>query len=293
MTTPTDHWQQIIWREWRHSPDPDYTHQLFDLVADEPVGWLPRLSSILLNTISGAALAIVCGAVLTFSWEILQYFAWAGAFIGGMAGYIFNQKMTWRIWLDRLAANTPTGTFSRVIVGSLFLGLMGGLIFGPVFWLLAVGLFWGFGDVVVWMKRGAATSLQQDLEDRYWWFWWRGRPHPFEIEAALQQASAISPAAQAVWRNPLGQLAANQALPSSPETLISTLLSENWVERFVARHRLVRLGKKAVPVLQQALAKDEDNTPLQQTLLWLIQSIQRGMTPPALNVPETEKTQAS
>jgi hypothetical protein len=277
MGNSTGPWQPIIWREWRHSPDPVYVQQLFDLVADEPVGWTSRSSLILLNIISGAALAVVCGAILTFNWAILQYFAWAGAFIGGVGSYIFNRKLTWRVWLDRLAANTPTSSFGRAVISSLFLGLMGGVIFGPVFWLLAVGLFWGFGDVVVWMKRGVATSLQHNLEDRYWWFWWRKRPHPFEVEVALLKACATSATAEAVWREPLNQLAAKQALSPSAEQIVSELLNEDWITRFVARHRLVRLGQAAVPTLQQALTKD--NTPFQQTIFWLLQSIQQASTP--------------
>jgi hypothetical protein len=265
-------WQQIIWREWRHCLDPDYAEHLFDLVADEPAGWGARLNAILFNIISGAALAVVGGAILTFDWAVLQHFAWAGGFIGGLRGYLFSRGLSWRSWLERLSASTPTSNFSRVIFSSLLLGLMGGMIFGPIFWLLAAGLFWGFGDLIRWLNRELAANPKTNLGDRQWWFWWRGRPYLFEVEAALQQACIALPPAQARWSEPLHRLTAPQGLPALPDRLVADLLSKDWVERFVACHRLVSLGREAVPQLM--LIAEKEDSPLQQTALWLLRNIE-------------------
>lgn len=266
-------WRQIIWREWRHCFDPVYAQHLFELVADEPVGWGAKVSVVLLNTIGGAAVALVCGAILTFDWRILQHFAWAGGLIGGLRGYMFSQGLTWRSWLNRLSASTPTSDLSRVIFSGLMLGLLGGMVFGPVFWLLAVGLFWAFGELMVWMNRSLTESSESNLADRRWWFWWRGRPYLSEVETALRQACAALPAGVG-WPEALHQLAAKQNEPASPKALLAELVSEDWTERFVARHRLVRLGQAAIPALRPLAEKDA--SPLQQTALWLLYNIEQA-----------------
>jgi hypothetical protein len=271
-----NNWRRIIWREWRHCFDPVYAQHLFELVADEPVGWGAKASVVVLNTVGGAAIALVCGAILTFDWRILQHFAWAGGLIGGLRGYMFSQGLTWRGWLSRLSASTPTSDLSRVIFSGLMLGLLGGMIFGPVFWLLAVGLFWAFGELMVWMNRSLTESLESNLADRRWWFWWRGRPYLAEVETALRQACTALPAG-AVWPEALRHLATKQSEPAAPKVLLADLGSEDWIERFVARYRLVRLGQAAIPALQSLAEKD--TSPLQQTALWLIFNIEHAPAP--------------
>lgn len=273
MARLTDDWQQIIWREWRHCADPDYAEQLYELIADAPLSWGARLSAISFNIAGGGAIAIVCGAILTFDWAVLQHFAWAGALLGGLHGYLMGRRLSWRSWLSRLSANTPTSSLSRVIFLTLMLGLLGGLIFGPIFWLLALGLFWGAGALIHWINQGLTATAHGNLEDRRWWFWWRGRPLLFEVETALQQGCALSPIVRRHWALPLRQLSERGDLPVLPDTLIADLLDHDWVERFVARHRLVRLGQAAIPALRR-VAQQDDDSPLRQTARWLLYNIE-------------------
>jgi hypothetical protein len=58
---------------------------------------------------------------------------------------------------------------------------------------------------------------------------------------------------------------------------MAQLVSEDWVERFVARHRLVRLGPEAIPALRSLANKD--SSPLQQTALWLLYNIEHAPAP--------------
>ena len=60
----------------------------------------------------------------------------------------------------------------------------------------------------------------------------------------------------------------------SPDELIIALLSPDWVERFIARYRLVSLGQEAIAPLE-ALA-ERDRTPLRNTILWLLENIEKS-----------------
>src|SRR5262245_24799244 len=128
-------WQRIIWREWRHCPDPDYGQQLFELVADAPAGWGARLILIGLDGLTGASLGLAVSFVLSSHWEIMRQIILAGGLVGGIFGFLVGRKLSWRSWLSRLSSNTPTSDWPRFIGNGVLLGLLGGLIFGPLFWL--------------------------------------------------------------------------------------------------------------------------------------------------------------
>lgn len=264
-------WQQIIWREWRHSIDPLYTDRLFRAVSDQPLGLGAQISVIVLNAVGGAAIGVLVGLLFTSSWATLKHMVWLGGLLGIIYGWALTRKYTWRGWLERLSSNTPTGNFSRLIFGVLALGLIGGMVFGPIFWLAAIGLFWAFGDVITWINRGITTSRQDRLNDRGWWFWWRKRPHLLEVEQALQQACLVSPEAQKLWQAPFHRLAEEQKRHPAIETLIEQLLSPDWIERFVARQILVQRGEEAIFPLQAAVY--DNNTPHKATLLWVLDNL--------------------
>lgn len=266
-----DSWQRIIWREWRHCHDAEYARHLFALVAEEPVGFGSRLTLLLGNATAGAALAVLAGFVFTSSWSVLQHLFWLGGLLGIIRGYVIGRDLTWQSWLDRLSSNSPTGSFSRLIFGLISLGLIGGMIFGPLFWLVGAGLFWTVGELITWINRGMTTKPQDNLQERRWWFWWHKRPHLLEVESALQTACILSPATGATWRVPLSKLADDAPVTTPVDVLIRQLLSQDWIERFVARHALIRLGETAAFPLQNTW--NGSDTPFQRTVHWLMHNI--------------------
>jgi hypothetical protein len=267
-------WQRIIWREWRHCLDPEYGQQLFELVAYEPAGWPARLSLIGLDMLTGASLGLILGFVLSSSWEILRLFLWAGGLIGGLVGYLAGRNLTWQAWLQRLSANTPTSDWPRFIGTALLLSLMGGFIFGPVFWLGLVGLFWGIGSVLPWLNQGSVRVQPSSVEERRWWFWWPRRPWLAEVEAALRQACEHSPPSCIYWKGLLERLTERRAQELPPETLAQGLINPDWQERFIANHALVTCGNPALLHLQ-TIPRQETETPLQQTVDWLILNLKQ------------------
>jgi len=269
-------WQQIIWHEWRNTSDLEYAEQLFELVADTPVGWGSKLSLMGLGGLAGAALGIVLGAPITLQWTVLQQLALAGCLIGAVRGYLQGRQLLWRDWLKRLESNTPTDDLSRLVGGALLLGLLGGLIFGPPFWLVMAGLFWSAGGLITWLNRSIDNVSNYNPEDRRWWFWWRSRPHLIDLQAALQHACSVSPVAGQIWGDPLRRLAQAQRRPAPPQELIKALLFPHWTDRFVARHTLIMLGTEAEYALETAA--DNDHSPLQQTLQWLLKNIRQSPT---------------
>jgi hypothetical protein len=270
-------WQQIIWREWRHCTDLEYEERLFRIVAGEPVGWTGHVSIIVLNSIAGAALALLAGFVITINWTILANLLWAGALVGGAVGVFAGRRLTWEVWLARLQANTPAGDWGRLIVGTLSLLLIGTLFFGPLAWLVIFGLFWSFGGLIHWINSATSEDELYRSPDRRWWYWWRGQPHLFTVEDALRQAVAQSPAGAELWAAPLRQLEERKSKLPPPAELIQNLLHNDWRERFAARYQLVLWGNAARPELE-AIA-NSDASPLRDTAEWLLHNI--STQPPA------------
>lgn len=265
-------WRQTIWREWRYCRDEEYGQRLYALVADTPVSWGSKLSLIVFSAVAGAALGIVIGAPVSIRWSVLQQLALAGMVIGGVRGYWLGRQLTWRNWLARLESNMPTDNPSALAGAAALLGLCGFVVFGPIFWLAMVGLFWAIGGVITWLNSGLENKPDYNPEDRRWWFWWRGRPHQFAVKAALEKACAELTTAREIWQEALQRL--QQQQPAPPDTLIAALLSEDWQERFVARYTLVTVGREAVVPLQKVA--EYDRTPLKDTVLWLLENIEQA-----------------
>lgn len=269
--TVSNRWQSIIWREWRHSADPLYADRLFKVVGDQSLGWRARASVILLNAVGGAALGILVGLLFTSSWATLRHMVWLGGLLGIIYGWVQARRYTWRDWLERLSANTPTGSFSRLVLALVAMGLIGGMMFGPIFWLAAAGLFWAFGEVITWVNRGITTGRQDRADERRWWFWWGKRPRLLEVEQALQQACLVSPAARELWQYPLRRLAEERERMPTTDMLIEQLLSADWLDRFVARHILVQRGSEAIFPLQTVV--HNNSTPDRAALVWLLEAL--------------------
>lgn len=102
------------------------------------------------------------------------------------------------------------------------------------------------------------------------------RPYAAEVEAALHQACMVRQGAREVWQWRLEQLNQTKEKAILSQKLITNLQDHHWLERFIARHALLDRGGEAVAPLQ-ALALT-DSSPLQQTALWLLQSIAADTT---------------
>ena len=272
MQTSPQNWQQIIWQEWRHCQDTEYGQRLFEIVAGERVGPGAKLSLILFDAIAGASLGILLIAPFTLQWWIIQQFALAGFLLGAARGYVVGRTMVWQDWLQRLESNSPGSSPGRLMGGVVLLGGCGFMIFGPIFWLEMLGLFWVMGGVITWLNRSLDKGDKFNPEDRRWWFWWHTRPHLFLVKTALEQASTTSTLAREVWAGALQRLAVREHQPASADDLIRALLHKDWAERFIVRYMLVDLGREAVAPLQ-AVAKT-DQTPLRDTILWLLRNIE-------------------
>jgi hypothetical protein len=72
-------WQTTIWREWLHSEDEEYANHLFDLVADELVGWITAFVPALVGWYLGAVIELV---ICSCWWESREL-SWQGNAWGG------------------------------------------------------------------------------------------------------------------------------------------------------------------------------------------------------------------
>ncbi len=198
----THNWQKIIWREWRNCQDKMRARNLFELVADAPVGLGTKATAIFFNTIVGMTGGLAFGFIFTSEWAVLRHLVWAGGIVGLARGFGVSRRLSWRAWLKRLSFNLPTTNPSSGLGAILGLSLMGGLVFGPVVWLVLAGLFWSMGGLIQWLNRGPDSSIDP-FDYQAWYFWWPKRPNAAELEAALEQLFHSNPAAQEVWSHPL------------------------------------------------------------------------------------------
>ncbi|MCL4302022.1 MAG: hypothetical protein KJ077_40385 [Anaerolineae bacterium] len=112
-------WQDIIWREWRASEDAEYARQLFNLVANEPVGWRGVAGMALLGTLYGELAGLLLRLLLTADLSPLQLngvnlslFVWLGGLLGGVIALLISGlRLSWQTWLAWL---TPSPFFSRI-----------------------------------------------------------------------------------------------------------------------------------------------------------------------------------
>jgi len=195
----TQNWQNVIWREWRNCRDKAYARDLFELVADVPVGWGTKIAVILLNMIAGVIVGLLIGFFFTSEWAILRQIVWAGGLVGLVRGFLLGRRLSWRAWLNRLAFNLPSSDPSPGL-GALFgLSLLGGLVFGPFAWLVLIGLFWVLGGLIQWLNQDQAGGIDP-FEYQAWYIWWRARPTPAELETALEAGFQRHPQARQTLR---------------------------------------------------------------------------------------------
>ena len=183
----SSNWQHILWREWRNCGNGAYATQLFELLADAPVGWGTKTIYILLDAIVGLVLGVLFGFIWTTNWNFLQQLAWAGSVIGAARGFLAVRDLTWRHWLERLSFSLPTKQPSAGLAALFGLMLIGSIILGPFLWLFIIGLFWSMSGLLKWMMQGLTRA--NPFSYHAWYFWWWGRPPTNDVEAALQRAA--------------------------------------------------------------------------------------------------------
>ena len=85
-------WKNIIWREWRHTEDEEFAQHLFELVAEEAVGWRLPASLGLLFTVGAAGTGLFLGLILLvigiFTIPTSQILVWITFTIFSLAGII-------------------------------------------------------------------------------------------------------------------------------------------------------------------------------------------------------------
>lgn len=106
-------WKNILWREWRYSADEGYAEQIFNLLADQPVGWGSLVSVALLGTLYGQLVGLLL-RLLPVSTTLpaplaegsMALFVWLGGILGGAGALLLGgSHLSWRTWLNWL---TPT-----------------------------------------------------------------------------------------------------------------------------------------------------------------------------------------
>jgi hypothetical protein len=154
--------------------------------------------------------------------------------------------------------------------------LIGWLFFGLGDWMTGwLGLSLGYGLGTILKLWGPKADSTDKYMFRSWYLWWQGQPLLAKVEAALRQAVAARPEAQAIWAGPLHYLKQHRAQSSQP-AFIEALQSSNWVDRFIARHALVTLGGEITTALKEIAA--DTGSSAQSAALWVLSRIEQETT---------------
>ncbi|MEM7346187.1 MAG: hypothetical protein AAF485_18255 [Chloroflexota bacterium] len=112
------------------------------------------------------------------------------------------------------------------------------------------------------------------LADVDWSDRWAGRPPAMAVLTALKQGLAALPQVNVVWKQPLVLLEKARRSQTKPQKFIKDLSNHSWVRRFIARHMLVIMGAETVLPLVDFLASRDHPRDLDETIEWLLQSIE-------------------
>ncbi|MDM8520951.1 hypothetical protein QUF64_12955 [Anaerolineales bacterium HSG6] len=266
-------WQSTLWHEWRNSHDEQYAQQLYTLIADTPANLISFGMIMVLGAITGAALGLLAGLALGPNAALWQQLMLMGAVIGSIRGGYLGLNLSWRAYLTRLGASLPVGKPDEWLVGGILLSGLGTFVFGPAFWICAVGLFWGMGGMIEWLNSGSKAPTYE-YTYRAWFFWWRALPTRTEVQDALRRACIEDTTTAEIWTEPLQRLATNAPPPESVHKIVSKLSHDNWLVRLQARHQLIQLGETAIEPLKR-ISRDEE-TPMQPTAQWVLDMIGKG-----------------
>ena len=207
-----------------------------------------------------------------------------GGITGGV-GAVIGSLVAQGNWLGT-GVGIALGAWLGVTWGSVLLGgvitwsgiLLGLVAFGLSEWLAGwLGLGLGFGLGLLPNLLGRGLSFEDAYNYRAWYTWWQKQPPLTKVASALRLAQTNqSPKTRALWQEPLSRLQHPEEASSPPETLVTALQSQGWVDRFIARHALVRLGGEATGALRK-MALAEPGT-WQQPVVWLLTNIEQETT---------------
>ncbi len=169
-----------------------------------------------------------------------------GFAVGGglLAGVLFAAALVGGLFLQRETGQVGPGLSIGIGAGgavSLLVGLAPGVV---------CGLLWLFGLLSAVLLETLSDPSPHVFAYRRWWVWWRSRPTPEQLEAALNAASRNNEEARKLWAGPLKRLADARANPETPFNLMRDFRNADWAARFIARHVLVALGGEAVEQLR-------------------------------------------
>lgn len=307
----TQNWQQIIWREWRNCEDEEYAQHLFNLAANEPMGWKNQLLIALLGVWFGAQAGFLLDMLPVL--PMTPLLTWVGVVGGGLGGVWLGRRKPMRWWLAALTPNNIfpglawpykfmflalilfIGLYFQILFGlllgfssGLFLGLVLGLLSWPFLGLVSLisfqgQLLTGTDLMMGWASAGVGIGIgvllgvrpnpKLDYQYRFLCFWWKEPPLITELSHAVQRACQSYPQAGGAWQSLQDYLKTLPAPQHSPETYLAMLAESNWQKRFMGRQALIMLGGEAVKTLQ-FLAQDPASS-LHQTALWLLRDIER------------------
>lgn len=269
--------------------------------------WLAVVTPGVLNRKMGGLARFNLELGLGFLAGLTSWFGFmGGGFVGGWLGFFRFDKDRW----PNMGFSILAGGFGAILGGLFFysnwLGIAAGLLLGV--WL---GISWGSGPLglaiiwlgtvlgllafrlddwlVGWLAVGAGFGLgllpnlagrgiepEDAFNYRSWYMWWRNQPSLSGVESALQLTETFRPGQWQYWQDALRRLREQKAQPERPAKLIADLSSDEWVDRFVARHALIALGGAAVEQIKTFAAGPGDSE--RDTAIWLLTAIEQDTT---------------
>lgn len=258
---------------------------IFNVVADEPVGWIASVVTGLIGAIWGAAVGE--------TFDVMVGKDMAGFIVGAIGGFAVGTvippvlRLSWRQWLSHLTPRKQAMGTADQVINSISHGLLqnpfllAGLIFGIISLVFFISHSFStflFADLLIALIIGAGIKLWSNIveisEGSPWphhyplyCFWWRGRPTPLEVERALEAADDEE------WKSLVGLIHEREDHPGSTKVLAESLFSPSWKWRVVAAHALASVGGQAVQHLTD-LAHDDDPR-IRKLALWILKGISK------------------
>jgi hypothetical protein len=267
--------QQLTWKKWLYLLTPEFKQELNILNTLFPACFIAGFFG--LFPLLGAMLGIGLG-LITFRPFLFQERAVTGLLSGIIfttLGYIAATNDGWAIGAS-LLIGCWLGVFWRGIWLGLMMGWIGALpsVFIPgleAYALRGLGLGLGAGLGAILMTMFTEMNARHAYAYRFWYVWWHRPPAMSQVETALYQACQALPSARKDWQKALQRLKQHPEQPAPVRELIARTQNLDWIERFVARHRLIATGGETIDMLKD-LATDEAVS-FHQTAIWLLQSI--------------------
>ena len=233
-------WQNIIWREWRNTPDEEYAQQLFELVADQPINRFWPLKMLTWRRLLGG----IVGGMSAPSKAVASFF---NSFLDLNKGALVVLLIVlFPVYSCLILALLVTFSFyplEVVVYGT------GGLVSG-IFVYLILGFVGGYQE---------PSQYYHDYKRRASFVWWKYPPLRQSLKDALHQACQTNPTAALVWADILQKLGQSQVTERDLANeeidltdLIASLNHQNWTERFLAYHTLILLRSDAAKTLSDS-----------------------------------------